>query len=209
MIFDNDSIVRLRSLVKARLSEKRFIHTLGVEKLAVQLAEVLLPEKVSELSVAALLHDVAKELSYEEHIALLKGSDVKYTEEDLSIKPALHSIAALPLISEFFKEYATPDVCSAVANHTLGAPDMSVFDEIIFISDYAEEGRTYRTCIEVRNYLLDNVRKENSVAENIRSLHIASLKSIESTVESLTKRNEKINSRTLMTKSYLDKIIVK
>jgi predicted HD superfamily hydrolase involved in NAD metabolism len=209
MIFDNDSIVRLRSLVKARLSEKRFIHTLGVEKLAVQLAEVLLPEKVSELSVAALLHDVAKELSYEEHIALLKGSDVKYTEEDLSIKPALHSIAALPLISEFFKEYATPDVRSAVANHTLGAPDMSVFDEIIFISDYAEEGRTYRTCIEVRNYLLDNVRKENSVAENIRSLHIASLKSIESTVESLTKRNEKINSRTLMTKSYLDKIIVK
>jgi HD superfamily phosphohydrolase YqeK len=86
---------------------------------------------------------------------------------------------------------------------------MSVFDEIIFISDYAEEGRTYRTCIEVRNYLLDNVRKENSVSENIRSLHIASLKSIESTIESLTKRNEKINSRTLMTKSYLDKIIVK
>lgn len=207
MIFDNDSIARLRALIKARLSQKRFIHTLGVEKLARHLGEVLLPDKVDELSVAALLHDVAKELSYDEHLELLKDSGIEYTSEDLQIKPALHSIAALPLIESEFKEYATHDVLSAVYNHTLGAPDMSVFDEIIFISDYAEEGRTYRTCIEVRNYLYDNIRKEKALCDNIRSLHIASLKSIASTVEALTRRNEMINTRTLLTKSYLDDII--
>ena len=84
---------------------------------------------------------------------------------------------------------------------------MSVFDEIIFISDYAEEGRTYRTCVEIRRYLLDNISSKKSIEENIRALHTASLKSIESTIESLTNRKEKINTKTIMTKKYLEKII--
>ena len=209
MIFSDNSISSLRNAIKQRLSEKRYLHTLGVEKLAKHLGSVLLPDKVDELSVAALLHDVAKEMTYEEHVRLLENSDVQYTDEDLKVKPALHSIAAVPLIISEFKEYATSDVCSAVTNHTVGAPNMSLFDEIIFISDYAEEGRTYRTCIEVREYLLDSIRKENSVEENINALHTASLKSIISTVDSISKRKETINSRTLTTKSYLESVIEK
>lgn len=208
MIFNNDSIILLRSLIKERLSEKRYQHTLGVENLARRLGAVLLPDKVDELSVAALLHDVAKEMSYEEHVSLVKNSGVRYSEEDLLIKPALHSLAAVPVIISDFKEFATKDILSAVTNHTLGAPNMSVFDEIIFISDYAEEGRTYPTCIEVRNYLLANIMGDRSSLDNVNALHIASLKSIESTIESLGRRKEMINTRTLLTKSYLEDIIL-
>lgn len=209
MIFDNNSLAELRARIKGRLSEKRYQHTLGVENLAKHLGEILLPERVDELCVAALLHDAAKEMTYEEHLELLKESFVEYTDEDLLIKPALHSIAAVPLIKTEFSEYATPDVCSAVYNHTLGAPNMSVFDEIIFISDYAEEGRTYRTCVEVRKYLFDNIRKENSNSDNINSLHKASLKSIVSTIDSITNRNQMIHSETLLTKTYLEDVILK
>lgn len=209
MIFDNNSINKLRSLVKDRLSEKRYLHTIGVEKLAVHLATILIPDKIDELSAAALLHDIAKELSYDEHVQLVTESGIDYSEEDLIVKPALHSLAALPIIKAEFTEFATDNILSAVANHTLGAPDMSVFDEIVFISDYAEEGRTYRTCIEVRNYLLDNIRKEKSLVDNITALHTASLRSVISTIESLERRNEVINTRTLLTKSYLESIIRK
>lgn len=207
MMFNNDDIIKISALVKERLSEKRFKHTLGVEKLAKHLGNIIMPDKVNELRVAALLHDIAKELTSEEHLDLLLASNVKYTDEDLSIKPALHSIAAVPLIIRDFPDFATQDVLSAVANHTLGFPEMSVFDEIIFISDYAEEGRTYRTCVEIRRYLLDNISSKKSIEENIRALHTASLKSIESTIESLTNRKEKINTKTIMTKKYLEKII--
>ena len=209
MTFDNTSLITLRELVKNRISEKRYLHTLGVENLARHLGEILLPDKVAELCVAALLHDVAKEMTYEEHLVLIKGSDIEYTDEDMLIRPALHSMAAVPLIKSEFKEFVTADILSAVANHTLGAPAMSVFDEIIFISDYAEEGRTYHTCIEVRDYLLRSITEENSTADNVRSLHTASLKSINSTVDSLTRRGERINTRTLMTKCYLEDIISK
>ena len=209
MIFNDAIISRLRSEIKSRMSEKRYIHTLGVEKLARYLGSVLLPDRLDELSAAALLHDVVKEMSFDEHVALLRDSDFAYTEEDIGTKPALHSIAAVPFIKEKFAEFATDDILSAVANHTLGSPDMSVFDEIIFISDYAEEGRTYRTCIEVREHLLNNVRVENEREDNLIALHKASLRSLLSTIESLSCRKEKINSRTIMTKRYFDTIIGK
>ena len=196
MIFDKASLDTLRKAIKSRMSDKRYIHTIGVEKMALALGQILIPEKLGELSCAALLHDVAKELPYEEHIALLKNSQVYYTEDDLLSKPALHSIAAVPLIERDFPEYATTDILSAVANHTLGAPDMSVFDEIIFISDYSEEGRTYPVCIDVRNLLLDGIREDKSTEENMSILHRASLRATVSTVESLTRRNETINKKT-------------
>ena len=207
MRFDNDDITRLHMLVRERMSSKRYEHTLGVEKMARYLGEIILPDKVDELRVAALMHDVAKEMSFDDHLAILQGSTVEYTDEDLEVKPALHSIAAVPLIMRDFCEFATDDVCSAVANHTLGAPGMSIFDEIIFISDYAEEGRTYYTCIEVREHLLNRVKKENSHEDNIRALHEASYRSTVYTVDALTLRKEKINTRTISTKNYLEEII--
>ena len=209
MNFDNESIKELALQVKGRLSEKRYLHTLGVERLAKYLGNIRLPNNLDEISAAALLHDIAKEISFDEQIALLRDSEVDQTEEDLSVKPALHSIAAIPLINRDFKEFATDDILSSVANHTLGAPGMSVFDEIIFISDYAEEGRTYYSCIEIRDYLLSNIKADNSPSDNVAALHNAVLKSIIYTVDSLKKRGDIINSRTLKTKRYFeDKISI-
>ena len=207
MIFDENSITKLRAAVKTALSEKRYTHTVGVEDMAIYLGSVILPTKVNELRAAALLHDIAKELSYEEQVGLVNSSDVMHTEEDIQTKPALHSIAALPVIKRDFPEYATDDILSAVANHTLGNDGMSVFDEIIYIADYAEAGRTYPTCQAVRRYLLDNVISGKSYQDNVNALHTALLLSIEHTVESLKKRNEKINSKTFLTKSYLDNLL--
>ena len=175
--------------------------------MAIYLGSVILPTKVNELRAAALLHDIAKELSYEEQVGLVNSSDVMHTEEDIQTKPALHSIAALPVIKRDFPEYATDDILSAVANHTLGNDGMSVFDEIIYIADYAEAGRTYPTCQAVRRYLLDNVIFGKSYQDNVNALHTALLLSIEHTVESLKRRNEKINSKTFLTKRYLEHLI--
>ena len=210
MIFTEESINELRNDVKKRMSPKRYAHTLGVENLARELGLVLLhPDKLYELIAAALLHDVAKELTYESHVTLLEASSVPYTDGDLQTKPALHSLAAVPLIERDFPKYATPDILSAVAHHTLGAPDMTIFDEIIFISDYAEEGRTYPACIEVREYLRSNISANNSNENNVLALHTASLKSVISTIDSLSKRGETINSGTLATKSHLEHAIAK
>ena len=207
MIFDENSIDKLRESVRSRISAKRYQHTLGVEEMARCLGSVLMPEKLSELRVAALLHDIAKEIDYNEQVDLVKSSDLLYTDEDLAAAPAVHSIAAVPVIIRDFPEYATDDVLSAVANHTLGNVGMSVFDEIIYISDYTEAGRTYPACKAVRAYLLDNISAKNSYTDNVKYLHKGILTSIESTVNSLEQRREWIHSRTYLTKTYLENLI--
>lgn len=207
-MFNDKALSALRFTVSKNISEKRYKHTLGVEKMARYLGEIILPDKVNELSVAALLHDIAKELSYEEHLDLVSTLDY-ITKDDLETKPALHSYAAINLIKKDYPEFATYDVLSAVANHTLGNPGMSVFDEIIFISDYAEEGRTYKSCIEVNEYLVKNVTKGNGYEDNLFALHTASYKAILSTILSLSSRSEKINGRTFLTKEYFEGLISK
>lgn len=209
MIFDNNSLSALKNEVRLRLSQKRYDHTTGVEKMATYIGSVLLPDKVDELRVAALLHDIAKELSYEELIEEIVQSQVDCTEEDISVKPALHSFAAAPIVKRDFTQYATENVLSAVFNHTLGAPKMSVFDEIIFISDYAEEGRIYSVCKEVHSFIKENISSVKSYEENLINLHKASLAAINSTINSIISRGEMINGRTILTRDYLNDEIQK
>ena len=97
-MFNDKALSALRFTVSKNISEKRYKHTLGVEKMARYLGEIILPDKVNELSVAALLHDIAKELSYEEHLDLVSTLDY-ITKDDLETKPALHSYAAINLIN--------------------------------------------------------------------------------------------------------------
>ena len=209
MIFNDEMIEELRLSVKDRLSEKRYIHTVGVEKMAKHLGDIILSEKTDELCVAALLHDITKELPYTEQLNLLKTSALKYTQEDIDIKPALHAISAIPIVKKEYSKYVTTDVLSAIFNHTLGNDNMSVFDEIIFISDYTEQGRTYPACIEVRDYLLKNIDMKKDLADNLNSLHIAMLMAINYTIDSLTKRGEKIHPKTYLTKTYFERLIEK
>ncbi len=204
MIFDDFALNTLRSEVQKRLSKKRYEHTIGVEKMAMFIGNIILPDKIDELCVASLLHDIAKEMCYEEQLDLLINSNVNYTREDLAVKPALHSFTAVPVVKEDFSQYATEDVLSAVFNHTLGAPGMSVFDEIIFISDYAEDGRLYPICNEVNNFIKTNMSREKSKDENLVILHQASITAIKSTIDSLKKGKEAINKRTIETYDYLN-----
>ena len=209
MIFSHSAIETLRLSIKDMMSQGRYQHTLGVEKMANYIGGILLPQKSSELSVAALLHDITKEMSYEEQLLLLQSSDLTCSEEDLQTKPALHSFSAVPFIKDNYEEYATQDILSAVLNHTLGAYGMSLFDEIIFISDYSEEGRKHPACIEVREYLIENLCNNKTFEENVSILHKASIMAINSTIHSILQRGDKVNSKTFLTKNFFDDIISK
>ena len=69
-MFNEKDLRSLSDVVERRLSDKRFLHTKGVEEEIVRLGEIYLPDKIPELRAAALLHDLAKELPIEEQIAI-------------------------------------------------------------------------------------------------------------------------------------------
>ena len=125
-----DRIEKLRVEVGARLSDKRYAHTLGVERAAVRIGEYCLPDKITELAVAALLHDVAKEMPREDQLAAMERSGIAFTAEDYDSHALYHAFAACVLVREEFSDIATDDILSAVFKHTSGDAEMSVFDEI-------------------------------------------------------------------------------
>ena len=206
MSFDEKTISELSGRVKARLSEKRFKHTLGVEFAAIRLGELILPDQINELRCAALLHDIAKEYTTDKLIDLIQNNGYVLSDEDMKCVSVLHSFAAPIIIKRDFPEFATVKILSATEKHTTGDDGMSVFDEIIFLSDYIEDGREYDDCIEVRNYFYSNVI-EGEYLNNERILHVSSLLSIEKTVSKLKETKRPINARTLNASGYLKNLI--
>ena len=197
----------LENSVKQALSEKRFIHTAGVAKMAQRLGEIFLPEKTDKLKAAGYLHDIAKECSEERMLTLINEYGYTLTPSDILTPAVLHAYAAPAVIKKDYKDYATEDILSSVFNHTVGARGMSLFDEIIFISDYIEEGRRYDTSIKIRDELFSSLALAKSYEEKLLALHKATLSSIESTIAILEKRGLHVNEKTNEARQYFSNLI--
>ena len=204
---NEEKLNSLRAKVSGYMSEGRFKHTLGVEKMARKLGGIFLPDRISELCAAALLHDVAKEISREEQLSLI--ADLDYKERDLTRESAacLHAFAAPMLIKRDFPEFASSDILSATFKHTTGNKDMSVFDKIIFISDYSEEGRTYPACIKLREKLFSKLEKADGERDKLFYLNKAILEAIDNTLFSLSLRGSEISDFTILARESISALI--
>lgn len=200
MIFTEQALLKLSERLSERMSEKRFRHTLGVERAAIKIAERCFPSAIFEIRAAALLHDITKEMSDKEQSDILKSlSDI--TESDLLCPSVFHSLTAPYVIKKDFSAFATDNILSAVRNHTTGAPDMSLFDEIIFISDYIEDGRSYASCISVRESLYLKLDKARDAEECIAALHDAVISALDFTITNIIKNGNYLNERTVLTRN--------
>ena len=206
-MIDEESLNSLRKQIGEILSERRFEHTLGVERAARDIAVHCLPSKLTELSAAALLHDAAKEQSKEEQLRLMIASGIAFTEEDYASESLYHAFCAPELVRTEFPEFATEDILSAVFLHTSGGEDMTVFDEIIFLADFVEDGREYDACKELRRELFSALESKADVVEKRKALHYSVLRVIDFTVNYLQKKGRAVNSRMLLARnSIVDKI---
>lgn len=207
MKYTGSQINTLRLEVGKRLSEKRFEHTLGVEKTAVLIGEKIMPESVDKLRVAALLHDISKEYSEAEYLELIKNNNLPFTDEDEKTPALWHSITAPCVLRLYFPEFADEQVLSAVYNHTVGSPDMSVFDEIILLADYIEEGRSYKSCVDLRRSFFAEFNDASDVEGAVEALHRAVVKSLENNINEFVSRGKKYHTRTGLTRDAILKKI--
>ena len=118
-MIDKSLITALQAGVRERMSEKRYIHTLGVMEMASRLGAYCLQEKTDELVCAALLHDVAKEMTDSELISIIQQ---EYAESEGIIsygREVWHSFASPGVIKRDFVAFATPEILSAVRKHTV------------------------------------------------------------------------------------------
>lgn len=121
-----------------QLKPKRLNHTLGVEETAVALARIW-GINVYEASLAALLHDNAKNLDTQ---LLFEICQKEYPTLSLSLEysSVLHAFAGASIAAKRYP-MISEDVIHAICYHTTARPQMSQLEKIIYAADFAEPGR--------------------------------------------------------------------
>lgn len=143
------------------LTKSRFAHTLGVVETAQRLARRYGVDE-SQTRWAALLHDCAKHLSFEQALALC--AEYGLNNGDLgSRRYIIHSVLGVQIAQ---REYDMHDsgVLSAIACHTTGKTDMSALDKIIYLADIIEPTRTFDKVEELRRVALEDLSKSVRLA---------------------------------------------
>ncbi|MBR6633048.1 MAG: HD domain-containing protein [Clostridia bacterium] len=182
----------LVALAKERLPEKRFLHTLSVEKEALYIASHLSPDLANDVSRASLLHDITKPWSYEEHIDFAKKTGRVLSENDLKSPETLHAMTG-GIMARLMGE----SVWQAIECHTTGKPNMSPLEMIVFLADYTEETRTHRACMRERELLHEALEKANGYEEKLEAVRRSVCRVLDGTVSHLKEKNVFIHPLTL------------
>ena len=145
----NDNV---KDIVKHFVSEKRFNHTLGVEREAYNLGMIFMPEKAEKLKLTGLLHDITKDFKTEKHLELCKEYGINIDMDNL-VPKLLHSKTGCEFAYRTFgKEVVDEEVYQGILYHTTGRENMTQFEAIIYLADYIADTRTFEDCIKLREY---------------------------------------------------------
>jgi len=197
MKYSMEMLDGLRDRVRSGMSEWRFVHTAEVEKMAVRLGELYAPDKLDVLRAAALLHDVTKEKSTEEHFEIMKAYGVEISELDRISPKTLHAKTAALVIPDEFPEFADAEVISCVRWHTTGRADMTLCEALIYLADYIDESRKFDDCVILRNYFWNELPQNMTAEERERHLWQTILISFDFTVKSLVDEDSLISPETV------------
>lgn len=192
----------LLDVLKGMQKPHRFEHTLGVEKEAVELGKIFIPDKLEKLSLAGLLHDITKDFSTEKQIELCNEYGI---ELDKYIAPKLlHAKTGCEFARRYFGNKIVDDeIYSAIYYHTTGKAQMSLFEAIIYLADYIEENRTFADCIELRKYFYDNIGKAHSYEDKLEVLSSTLILSFDMTIRNLLNEGKVVDFYTMSARNYL------
>ena len=148
----------LKEIVKSKMSLKRFTHTLGVVEMSEKLAKIY-NANIEKCKVAALLHDICKEMDMEYIKNICKNNFMnELSEEDLENNEILHGFAGSYYVKT---ELGINDkeILNAIKYHTIGAKNMTLVEKIVYIADAIEYGRNYPSVVEIREETFKNLDK--------------------------------------------------
>ncbi len=128
-------------IIKSRLEEKRFIHSLNVADCAKDLALKFGadPEKAY---TAGILHDACKNMSSSDLLKYLLENSVELSQYELAAPKLFHAIAGA-VFAEKEMGITDEELLLAIRYHTTGRKGMSLLEKVVFIADFIGAERDY------------------------------------------------------------------
>ena len=130
---------RVLSWLSEHVPQSRIDHILRVEQMAVELAENH-RQNVEKAAMSGLMHDLAK---YFKPAKLLEMARAEGLEIDpvMELHPHLLHADVSAIVARDTFGVQDEEVLQAIANHTLGRPEMTELSCIVFLADSIEPGR--------------------------------------------------------------------
>ena len=149
---------KIISLLKGKISDKRFEHSLGVEYTAACMAMVYGVD-IEEARTAGLLHDCAKGIPTKDKLVKARKHGLLVNKYEEKNPDMLHAKLGA-YYARYRYDVQNQDVLNAICYHTTGRPEMSVLEKIIFVADYIEPNRkTIRDMDEIRKEAFEDLDK--------------------------------------------------
>ena len=145
----------IRDYLKNNLKPARYGHTLGVVNTAIKLAEIYGEDK-NKAEIAALCHDVAKNMSNEELKKVIDNENIALSIDEENTQELWHSIIG-PVIAKKVFGIEDEEVLSAMRWHTTGKENMTNLEKIIYLADLIEPSRKFDGVDEIRELAYKNL----------------------------------------------------
>ena len=173
-------------MLRDNLKQSRYEHSLGVEEMASELAEIHGAD-VEKAAFAGRYHDLAKYFDNHTTNLCIRKYDI---DRKFLGNPALaHSkIAAAILEHEF--GVTDEDILNAVKSHTTGRVGMSLLEEIVYVADAIEKNRNYPE--------LKQLQDEARINLDLACYHIMNY-----AVQMIMEKGNEIDEDTLLAREFI------
>ena len=191
----NELLKKVDEDLKEKLSEKRYIHSIGVMKKAEELAKMY-GSNPFEAKIVGLAHDIGKELTKEEMLQYVQDNNIEIDNIEKINVGLLHGKIGADICK---KDYGfTENMQNAIKYHTTGAgqKDMTLLEKIIFLADKIEENRQYKNEDKMKD--LEELR---NLAKS--DLNKAVIKAIDNSLVYTIQKNKLIHPDSIHTRNKL------
>ncbi len=186
---------QMQEKLKGMLTEKRFQHSLGVMDSAVHLAKIF-GESEEKARIAGLLHDCAKDINKELMPSMCDELGVELDAVKREQRSLIHADLGAKLVQTEFG-VSDPDIISAIRYHTLGRPNMTALEKILYIADFIEPNRKdFPGLADIRE-----------LAE--LDLDIAMLTAVNASIRYVKSQNKVLHEQSVKTQAYYQKLASK
>lgn len=136
-MFNNDYV----SVIRPKLSDYRFNHSLCVADRAVFLANIFGLD-ADKAYVAGILHDVMKEECLDFQRQLIESDGYTMTDLELNNKNIYHQMSGAVYVKKYCG-ITDDDIIGGIRYHTTGRADMTDFEMLIYLADFTSKDRDY------------------------------------------------------------------
>ena len=156
-----DEYTEVRKLLRGRLDDYRYIHSLGVADSARELAKIYGADE-EKAYFAGLLHDIAKNMQKDEQLQMIEKGGIILNPAEKN-NPALWHAIAGECYLRCEMGITDPEILGSVRYHTTGKAKMSLMEKIIYIADYISAERNYPDVDVMRDLSLNHSLEKASL----------------------------------------------